>query len=59
MSRDTFHQTMLLKSPSNLTLNAAREGAATASLGNLRQGLTTLTVKNFFLIVSLNLPSFS
>ena len=30
-------------------------GAATASLGNLGQGLTTLRVKNFFLISNLNL----
>jgi len=49
MGRDTSHQTRLLKAPSNLALNTAREGAATASLGNLCQGLTTLTVKNFFL----------
>jgi len=33
-----------------LALNTAREGAATASLGNLCQCLTTLIVKNFFLI---------
>jgi len=53
------HQTRLLKAPSSLALNTAREGAATASLGNLCQCLTTLVVKNFFLISSLNLPSFS
>ena len=41
------------------TLNTSREGAATASLGNLCQCFTTLTVKNFFLISNLNLPSFS
>jgi len=29
-------------------LNPAREGTATASLGNLSQGLTTLMVKNFW-----------
>jgi len=46
MSRGTFHQTRLLKAPSNLALNTAREGAATASLGNLFQCLTTLRVKN-------------
>jgi len=39
-------------------LNTYREGAATASLGNLCQCFTTLTVKNFFLISNLNLPSF-
>jgi len=59
MGRDTFHQTRLLQAPSNLALNTAREGAATAPLGNLGQGLTTLRVKNFFLISNLNLPSFS
>ena len=45
MGRDPFHQTSLLKAPSNLALNTAREGAATASLGNLGQGLTTLRMK--------------
>jgi len=59
MGRDIFHQTRLLKAPSNLALNTAREGAATASLGNLCQGLTMLTVKSFFLISIINLPSFS
>jgi len=44
---------------SNLASSTAREGAATASLGNLGQGLTTLMGKNFFLISDLNLPSFS
>ena len=34
-------------------------GAAAASLGNLGQCLTTLMVKNFFVISGLNLPSFS
>jgi len=58
MGRDSFHQTRLLRAPSNLALNTAREGAATASLGNLCQGLTTLMVKNFFPISKLNLPSF-
>jgi len=47
MGNDTFHQTRLLKAPFNLALNCAREGAATASLGNLYQCLTTLTVKKF------------
>ena len=57
MGRDTFHRTRLLKAPANLALNAAREGAATASLGSLCQDLTTLMVKKFFLIS--NLLSFS
>jgi len=39
----------LLRAPSNLALSTAREGAATASLGNLGQGLTTLTGKNFLM----------
>jgi len=59
MSRDIFHQPWLLRAPFSLALNTAREGAATASLGNLGQCLTTLMVKNFFLISNLNLPSFS
>jgi len=50
---------MLLKVPFSLALNASREGASTTSLGNLFQCLTTPTVKNFFLISSLNLPSSS
>jgi len=59
VGRDASHQTQLLQAPSNLALNTAREGAATASLGNLCQGLTTLRVKNFFLTSNLNLRSFS
>ena len=58
MGKDTFHQTRLLRAPSSLALNAARERAATASLGNLCQGLTPLIVKNFFRMSNLNLPSF-
>jgi len=59
MSRDTFHYTRLLRAPSSLALNIAGEGTATASLGNLCQCPVTLTVKNFFLLSTLNLPSFS
>ena len=59
MSRYIFHQTRLLKAPSSLALNTAREGAAAASLGNLGQCFTTLIVKNFLLRSSINLPSFS
>ena len=40
-------------------MNISREGASTALLGNLFQCLTILTVKNFFLISSLDLPSSS
>ena len=39
---------------SNLTLSVYRDGASTTSLGNLCQCLTTLIVKIFFLISSLN-----
>jgi len=59
MGRATFHQTRLLKSTSNLALNTAREGAATASLGNQGQGLTALRAENFFVKADLNLPFFS
>ena len=59
MGRDNCHQTRLLQALTNLALDAAREGAATVSLANLCRCLTTSTVKNFFLISSLNLPSFS
>jgi len=59
MGRDIFHQLRLLRAPSSLALNTAREGEATASQGNLGQCFTILMVKNFFLISNLNLPSFS
>jgi len=49
----------LLKAPSNPALNTAREGASTASLGNLCQCLTALIVKDFFFISNLYLTSFS
>ena len=54
-----FNYIRLLRDPSNLTLNVSRDGASTTSLGNLFQCFTTLSVKNAFLISSLNLPSFS
>jgi len=57
MNRDIFYQPRVLRAPSNLALKTAREGAATASLGNLGQCFTTLVGKNFFLISDLNLPS--
>jgi len=59
MSRDILPQPRVLRAPSNLALSTAREGAATASLGSLGQGLNTLMGKKFFLISDLNLPSFS
>jgi len=49
----------LLRALSNLALNVSRDEASNTSLGNLFQCFTTPTVKEFFLISSLNLPSFS
>jgi len=59
MSRDIFNQTRLLRALSNLTLNVSRDGESTTSLGNLCQCFIALSVKNFFLVSNLNLPSFS
>jgi len=59
MDRDSFHQIRLLKAPSNQTSNVSRDGASTAPLANLCQRLTTLIIKNFFLMFSLDLLSFS
>jgi len=47
------------RSPIQPGLERFRGGASTTSLGNLCQCFTTLIVKNFFLISSLSLPSFS
>jgi len=49
----------VLRALSNLVWNVSRDGASTASLGNPFQRFTSLIVKNFFLISSLNLPCFS
>lgn len=54
---DTFHQTRLLRTPTSLTLNLPKSGASTAYLGNLCQCLTTLRVKNLFLLSDPSLPS--
>jgi len=54
MCRATNHQTRLPRATSSLALNASRDGASTASLGNLFQCVTTLWVKN---IASHNIPS--
>ena len=59
IGRDTSYLTSLLRAPSSLALNASRKGASTVSPGNLFLCLTTLTENNFFLIPSLNLPSYS
>ncbi|KAK4827084.1 hypothetical protein QYF61_014186 [Mycteria americana] len=58
ISRDIFKYVRLLRAPSILTLNVSRDGESTTSLGNLFQCLTTLILKNFFLVSSLNLPPF-
>jgi len=49
----------LLRALSTPALNVSRGGTFTASLSNPFQCFTTLIVKNFFLISSLNLPSLS
>lgn len=51
MGRDTFHQTRLLKCPSNPSLVTFRDGTFTNTLDNLSH--------YFFLISTRNLPSFS
>ena len=48
-------QTRLPRATSSLALDACRDGASTASLGNLFQCLTTLCVKNLLLISNLSL----
>ena len=59
VSRNIFNQTRLLRAPSNLALNASRDGASPTSLGSPSQCLTTLVVNNSFLTSSVNLPFFS
>ena len=59
MCRVANHQTRLPRATSSLALNASRDGASTASLGNLFQCVTTLCLKNFLLISNLNLPCLS
>ena len=59
MSSDVFNQIRLLRALSDLTMNIARDGASTTSLGNLCQCLATLIIEKFFLISSLNPPFFS
>ncbi|NWI93169.1 PTHD4 protein, partial [Pitta sordida] len=49
----------LLQAPSNVALKHFQQWASIVSLGNLFQGLTTLTVKSFFLTSNQVLPSFS
>lgn len=45
--------------PPAMGLNPSRDGASTSPLGNLFLCFTILTIKNFFFISNLNLPSFS
>ena len=46
----------VLRAPSSLTLSVYRERTSTTSLSNLFHCLTTFTIKNVFLLSSLNLP---
>jgi len=57
MCRVANHQTRLPRATSSLALSASRDGASTASLGNLFQCVTTVWAKNFLLISNLNFPS--
>jgi len=59
MCRVANQQTRLPRATSSLALNASRDGASTTSLGYLFQCVTTLWVKNFFLISNLNLACLS
>jgi len=54
VGRVATHQIRLPSAPSTLTSNISRDGAATASLGNRFQYLTTLWVEKFFLTCNLN-----
>ena len=58
MCRVANHQTRLPRATSSLALNACRDGASTASLGNLFQCITSW-VKKFLPISDLNLPCLS
>ena len=59
MSRDIFSWIRLLQALSSLAWDVSRDGASPTSPGNPGQGFTTLSVKNFFLMSSLNPPSFN
>ena len=56
MCRVANHQTRLPRATSSLAFNAFRDGASTASLGNLFQCVTTPCVKNFPRVQSLCTP---
>jgi len=49
MSRDARSLVTVLRAPSSLTLTVSRDGASTASQGNLLQCFTTFIVKNLLL----------
>jgi len=55
LNRDISNYTRLRRALSNLILNTSREWASTTSPSKLCQCFTTLVVKNFFLMSSLNL----
>jgi len=59
VSRDIFSWIKVLRAPSNQAWNISRDGASTTYLDNLFQCFTTLHVKIFFLLSSLNLHSLS
>ena len=59
MCRVANHQSRLPRATSSLALDAPSLDAFTTYLGNLFQCVTTLWVKNFFLISNLNLPCLS
>ena len=56
VGRVTNRQTRLPRATSSLALNASRDGASTAYLGNLFQCVITPWVKNFLLKYNVNLP---
>jgi len=54
-----YSQIRLPRALSSLTLKVSRDRASNTTLGNLLQCLTTLAVKDFFLISNLKLPYMS
>ena len=54
VNRDT-HSSISAQSPSSLTSGVCRNRTSTCCLGNLCQCLTTLVIKNIFLMSNLNL----
>jgi len=57
MGGGIFHLTRLLKAPSNIALNVSRDGASTASLGNLLQCLAALMTRGSSLSQPLCAPA--